>query len=203
MIHDLLKFTFGSIVGCALLAGISNIVDAVNQPITEIKLPLSTSYDHTYFRFQSGAVEGSDKFCEQNRQCKKLAEAIFFESRGEPIRGQYAVAFAIINRRDSWRWPDEVEDVIAQRIRGVCQFSYVCDLDEETREEMIASRVNADDWKKSLDIAYDVYYYEVQDFTNGADHFYNPKKVSRTPHFANVYEFVTVIGDHKFYRSAL
>ena len=55
----------------------------------------------------------------QDLQC--LAGAIYFESRGEPLSGQLAVARVIVNRAESSRFPDTYCDVVYQR----SQFSFV------------------------------------------------------------------------------
>jgi N-acetylmuramoyl-L-alanine amidase len=52
-------------------------------------------------------------------QC--LAGAVYFESKGEPLAGQLAVAEVIINRAKSGRFPADVCDVVTQR----GQFSFV------------------------------------------------------------------------------
>lgn len=41
-----------------------------------------------------------------------LTVAIFFEARGEPIEGQFAVGQVILNRVDDPRYPDTVCDVV-------------------------------------------------------------------------------------------
>ena len=50
-----------------------------------------------------------------------LAGAIYFESKGEPLAGQLAVANVIINRSKSGRFPEDVCGVVKQR----GQFSFV------------------------------------------------------------------------------
>ncbi|TNE27555.1 MAG: cell wall hydrolase [Alphaproteobacteria bacterium] len=52
-------------------------------------------------------------------QC--LAGAVYFESRGEPLAGQLAVAQVIVNRTDSGRFPSSYCGVVYQR----AQFSFV------------------------------------------------------------------------------
>jgi spore germination cell wall hydrolase CwlJ-like protein len=52
---------------------------------------------------------------------KCLAQAIYFEARGEPIEGQLAVAEVVINRAKSGLYPDNYCDVITQP----AQFSFV------------------------------------------------------------------------------
>ncbi len=56
-----------------------------------------------------------------------LAQALYFESRGETIKGQVAVAEVILNRVDSPLYPNSVCAVVKQGGRGGCQFSYTCD----------------------------------------------------------------------------
>lgn len=58
-----------------------------------------------------------------------LTEALYFEARGEALRGQIAVAEVILNRVDSKRYPNSVCGVVqqGQHRRNACQFSYNCD----------------------------------------------------------------------------
>lgn len=58
-----------------------------------------------------------------------LSEALYFEARGESLRGQIAVAEVILNRVDSKRYPNTVCGVVqqGQHRRNACQFSYNCD----------------------------------------------------------------------------
>ena len=58
-----------------------------------------------------------------------LTEALYFEARGEGLRGQIAVAEVILNRVDSTRYPDTVCGVTRQGSgrKHACQFSYYCD----------------------------------------------------------------------------
>jgi spore germination cell wall hydrolase CwlJ-like protein len=58
---------------------------------------------------------------ELSADLKCLAQAIYFESRGEPLDGQLAVAEVIINRAASGQYPASYCDVVTQR----AQFSFV------------------------------------------------------------------------------
>jgi spore germination cell wall hydrolase CwlJ-like protein len=68
------------------------------------------------------------------RELRCLAEAIYFEARGEPERGQLAVGRVIINRAESGRYPDSICGVVYQNAhkRNRCQFSFACDGKPET-----------------------------------------------------------------------
>jgi hypothetical protein len=60
---------------------------------------------------------------------KCLADAVYFEARGEPQRGQEAVAQVVMNRVFSGYYPDTVCGVVyqnAHRYLG-CQFTFACD----------------------------------------------------------------------------
>ncbi|MEE4201231.1 cell wall hydrolase [Erythrobacter sp.] len=56
-----------------------------------------------------------------SEQMRCLAGAVYFESRGEPLDGQLAVAEVIINRAEDRRWPASYCGVVYQR----SQFSFV------------------------------------------------------------------------------
>ncbi len=58
-----------------------------------------------------------------------LANAIYWESRSEPIKGQEAVAQVVLNRVFSPFYPNDVCGVIYQNARRhlACQFTFACD----------------------------------------------------------------------------
>lgn len=60
---------------------------------------------------------------------KCLAEAVYFEARGEPVRGQIAVAQVVLNRAFSGYYPSDVCGVVYQNAhrRLACQFTFACD----------------------------------------------------------------------------
>jgi spore germination cell wall hydrolase CwlJ-like protein len=60
---------------------------------------------------------------------KCLAEAVYFEARGEPVRGQVAVAQVVMNRVFSGFYPGNVCGVVYQNAHRhlACQFTFACD----------------------------------------------------------------------------
>ncbi|MBR0827397.1 cell wall hydrolase [Bradyrhizobium manausense] len=68
-----------------------------------------------------------DKSRAKSEKC--LAEAVYFESRGEAVRGQIAVAQVVMNRVFSGKYPDTVCGVVYQnKYRHLaCQFTFACD----------------------------------------------------------------------------
>lgn len=58
-----------------------------------------------------------------------LAKAIYFEARGEPEAGQYAVGQVILNRLANKSYPSTICEVVYQNAHRQhrCQFSFACD----------------------------------------------------------------------------
>ncbi len=60
---------------------------------------------------------------------KCLANAVYFEARSEPVRGQIAVAQVVMNRAFSDFYPNDVCGVVYQNAHRhlACQFTFACD----------------------------------------------------------------------------
>ncbi|HEY2534056.1 MAG TPA: cell wall hydrolase [Xanthobacteraceae bacterium] len=60
---------------------------------------------------------------------KCLADAVYFEARGEPLRGQEAVAQVVMNRVFSGYYPNNVCSVVFQNASHhlACQFTFACE----------------------------------------------------------------------------
>ena len=58
-----------------------------------------------------------------------LANAIYYEARSEPVRGQMAVAQVVINRAFSGFYPNDICGVVYQNAHRhlACQFTFACD----------------------------------------------------------------------------
>jgi spore germination cell wall hydrolase CwlJ-like protein len=81
---------------------------------------------------------------------KCLASAIYFEARGEPARGQIAVAQVVMNRVFSGYYPNNVCSVVYQdsHRRLACQFTFACDGHRDRVDELEA-------WVRAREIARD------------------------------------------------
>ena len=81
---------------------------------------------------------------------KCLANAIYFEARGEPTRGQIAVAQVVMNRVFSGYYPNSVCGVVYQNAHRhmACQFSFACDGIPDRITEPAA-------WERATRIAHD------------------------------------------------
>ncbi len=123
-------------------------------------------------------------------QC--LAEALYFEARGEDLWGQIAVAEVILNRADSPRFPDSVCAVVRDGTgrRNRCQFSYYCDGKVETIGNPTA-------YERIKKIAAMMIEGRARVLTGGAV-FYHTDAVA--PSWMHAMHQTTVIGDHIFYR---
>ncbi|MGL4243104.1 MAG: cell wall hydrolase, partial [Beijerinckiaceae bacterium] len=63
------------------------------------------------------------------KEMKCLAEAVYFEARSEPERGQAAVAQVVLNRVRHEAYPDTVCGVVYQNRHRylACQFTFACE----------------------------------------------------------------------------
>ncbi len=128
------------------------------------------------------------------RQLQCLAEAVYFESRGEDTRGQFAVAEVILNRVDSRSFPKTVCSVVMQGTapgkRSGCQFSYACD----GKADRIVNRAA---FVKALKISRIMLSGRPRIITDGATHFHT---TAVRPKWAKRLTETARIGDHIFYR---
>lgn len=58
-----------------------------------------------------------------------IAMAIYWEARGEPVKGQFAVGQVVMNRVHDPRYPSDACSVVYDggEVRNECQFSFFCD----------------------------------------------------------------------------
>jgi spore germination cell wall hydrolase CwlJ-like protein len=123
---------------------------------------------------------------------KCLSEALYFEARGETVKGQFAVAEVILNRVKSSRFPDTVCEVIRQGTgeRYRCQFTYTCDGHKEIIDEPRAhARVSK--------VARAILDGKVPALTDGATHYHT---TAVNPRWSRTYTRTAKIGVHIFYR---
>lgn len=152
--------------------------DPADEAVPEI------SYTREWLSSQSASEGGPEWRC--------LAEALYFEARGESLKGQFAVAEVILNRVDSALYPDSVCGVINQGTgkRYQCQFTYTCDGQAEVIHEKRA-------WSQVGKVARAMLNGAPRALTKGATH-YHTKAVN--PRWARVYPRTATIGVHHFYR---
>jgi N-acetylmuramoyl-L-alanine amidase len=148
---------------------------------------------HAVFADQEQRQNLARQHHEQNLTC--LARNVYFEARGEPAAGQYAVAEVTMNRLASRRYPNTLCEVVYQRSwdpirrRYVGAFSWtdLGDLDEPSGEE----------WQRAWKVAEAVYYQTHTPALQGAL-FFHATYVN--PDWAKGKQPVARIGRHIFYR---
>ena len=124
---------------------------------------------------------------------KGLANAVYFESRGEPVRGQIAVAQVVMNRVFSPFYPNDVCGVVYQNAHRhlSCQFTFACDGIPDVVTE-------PDPWARAKHIARDVldgklWMPEVAKSTHYHAYYVHPDWVNE---MRKIYR----LGVHTFYR---
>jgi spore germination cell wall hydrolase CwlJ-like protein len=119
----------------------------------------------------------------QNLAC--LARNVYFEGRGEPLAGQYAIAEVTMNRRASALFPRTVCAVVYQK--SAFSWTGAAALPEPGGEE----------WKRARSVAEAVYYGKEAPRLQGAL-FYHATYVE--PDWAKDKRLVARIGNHIFYK---
>jgi N-acetylmuramoyl-L-alanine amidase len=129
------------------------------------------------------ALHASTSTADEQQEC--LAGAVYFESKGEPLRGQLSVAEVILNRTRSGRFPASVCGVVKQR----GQFSFV----RGGRIPAVSRASLA--WKRAVAIAH-IAREKLADGGAPRALFFHARRVS--PHW-NLTR-VAAVGNHIFYR---
>ena len=130
---------------------------------------------------------------ESDLQC--LAENVYFEARGEPLKGQYAVAEVTLNRTRAPNFPHTICAVVhemrwdSNRHRFVADFSWT--------ELGALSPDQGPAWKRAMTVASAAYDDEQDSIVPGAL-FYHSTSVR--PGWARTRTQVAKIGNHVFYR---
>jgi len=126
------------------------------------------------------------------RQENCLAQAIYYEARGESQRGQIAVAEVIMNRAKSGYYPNSVCGVVYQgshRSTG-CQFTFTCD-------GSINHRPRDRAWDRAQRVATAVMSGYTRPITQGATHYHT---LAVNPVWNSGLVETTTIESHVFYR---
>jgi N-acetylmuramoyl-L-alanine amidase len=168
-------------------------------------LPLLGVLGIVYFAYLAGtrieparieATQWEARHAEQRAddlQC--LAENIYFEARGEPLAGQYAVAEVTLNRTHAQNFPHTICQVVHEtrwdpnRRRHVADFSWV--------ELGALSPEDGPAWRQALAVASAAYDDLHQPVVPGAL-FYHATNVR--PGWARSRRPIATIGNHIFYR---
>ena len=151
---------------------------------------------HFAFKVQAN-FDGSRIEVAQQRalELRCLAENIYFEGRGEPLKGQYAIAEVTMNRLASPYFPGTICDVVHDtrwdplRKRLVAHFSW-------TGLEL-RSKPTGPAWEQAMGVAKAVYDKTYTPVVPAAL-FYHATSIR--PYWARTKRRVAKIGNHVFYR---
>ncbi len=143
------------------------------------------AYDRVWLASQPAAKGGAEFEC--------LATALYFEARGEGIKGQAAVAEVILNRVESPSFPRTICGVVNQSNGRGCQFSFTCDGYADRIREQGAWTVAGKIARAMIDGA-------PRQLTGGATYFHTP---SVRPSWARRFDLTAKIGRHIFYRAPI
>lgn len=189
---DVLEARLGALLGQERTA-IQQVPDVRLAALTTLPPPTARNiqtapdvitYDQAFLAGQPAASGGEQWRC--------LAEALYFEARGESVRGMFAVGEVIMNRVDSGAFPNTLCGVINQGTgrQYACQFTYTCDGNAEVIHEPAA-------WARVGKVARLLMDGAPRQLTEGATH-YHTRAVN--PRWARVFPRTTTIGSHHFYR---
>jgi spore germination cell wall hydrolase CwlJ-like protein len=139
-----------------------------------------------------------------------LAKNIYYESRNEDIKGQFAVAAVTLNRVEDTRYPNTVCGVVKQinisnrTRRPVCMFSWYCENNKKGKELPFRNKDGSinqqvvDQFQVASIVAITSLAGEIEDNTQGATHFHNP--FTSFPDWRHRMKKTMRVGNHDFYK---
>jgi spore germination cell wall hydrolase CwlJ-like protein len=127
-----------------------------------------------------------------SEQYRCLAQAVYFEARGESSLGQMAVAHVVLNRVRDRRYPNTICAVVFQNDhrRNRCQFSFACDGQPDRAYNQKA-------WRTALKLSLKTLAGATDDITLASTH-YHATYVA--PYWASHLKPTVQFGQHLFYR---
>ncbi|MCW5724856.1 MAG: cell wall hydrolase [Maricaulaceae bacterium] len=140
------------------------------------------TFDASHFR--SAAAAAAEQRC--------LAEAVYYEARGEGFTGQLAVAEVVLNRVRHGAYPSTICGVVYQgseRVTG-CQFTFTCDGSMDRTPRGVA-------WRRAQLVAEHAMMGFARPVTHRATHYHT---VAVNPHWSGSLVHTRTIGAHIFYR---
>jgi len=174
-----------------------SVSTAIAEPLTKFETSVqligyvygNETQEQQFRRLLITGIEdsGGIKTAIADKQVRCLAENIYYESRGEPIVGQVAVAKVTVNRL-----AEGYANTICGVVKAKGQFSWV---------GMDLSKPFGDMWEQAVGIALLILNgdHHIVDPTNGATYFHATYIVFQ-PGWRRVKSSVLKIGNHVFYR---
>ncbi len=215
-VKNLLRMmAFGAVLGSSSVAAMAD-ADGAPDPMVSLFTKLFQNERAGFAAMPDGQIEklaslsavtdtGADAAIHYNRnwlaaqakaqgdeQWQCLTEALYFEARGESVKGQFAVAEVIMNRVDHARFPNTVCGVVNQGTgrKYQCQFTYTCDGRAEVVNEPKAYENVGKVAKAMIEGA-------PRTLTKGATHYHT---TAVRPSWAKRFQRTANIGVHRFYK---
>ncbi len=163
-------------------SGLANI--SADQFTKLASISPSVTYSSAWLNAQPRASGNAEWQC--------LTQALYFEARGETVKGLFAVAEVIMNRVDSAEFPNSICAVINQGTgrKFQCQFTFTCDGRPETINEPAAYTRVGKVARALIDGA-------ARTLTDGATYYHT---TAVNPRWARKFVRTAKIGVHLFYR---
>ena len=176
--HDLDHAPFTS-----LNALVAQEVPTIEAQVIPDKQPAVVAADEPDFDTLAQAVAAQSAGAD-DAELKCLAAGVFYESHGEPLAGQLAVAQTILNRTRSGRFPASVCSVLTQR----GQFSFV-------RGGVVPTAEGRNGWTTAVAVAK----VAARDLWDGAADealYFHARRIAPGARMQRI----AAIGNHVFYR---
>ena len=148
---------------------------------------------HATLAYQDAARDEVLQARAQQLNC--LARNVYFEARGEPEAGQYAVAEVTMNRKAAARYPATVCEVVHQKNWDPLRKRYVAAFSWTELSDLPAP--SGEEWARARKVAEEVYDGERPEKLYGAL-YYHAARVK--PSWAKEKKLVARIGRHEFYK---
>jgi spore germination cell wall hydrolase CwlJ-like protein len=138
------------------------------------------------FHFKTADAGAQDHA--RDTQC--LAQAVYYEARGESPSGQAAVAQVVLNRVRHPAFPKTICGVVFQHVGDDCQFSFACN-------GAMDQPLDRASWRRAMSVADRALSGAVMAEVGAATHFQAARSTSG---WAGSLAKVAQIGEHIFYR---
>lgn len=133
-------------------------------------------------------LKDKQAWCSKDKDCATLAEAGYYEARGESDIGVVSVLHTILNRvNKEGRWPNTIKEVVYQNK----QFSYTWD------GSLKRGMNNTYQVDRMLELAYDVLNGLIDSPVGSSDHYHT---VYVNPSWSKHLNYTYHVGNHIFYK---
>ncbi len=149
------------------------------------------NFPNLYADLKKPEINYKQNFSGDKKQLNCLAEAIYFEARGEGDTGGQAVGEVVLNRASASADPSDLCKITYQQYKGICQFSYACDEERQIK-------TSSESWSRSQKIASDLLNNKVRRMVTDNALFFHATHVK--PGWASKMTRTASIGSHLFYK---